>query len=181
MFVMSSSGKPDLHINEPQHCINDLPNEVLEYVFNLVSPYEDLKNCSLVCKKWYLSVQNVIVHTKKIFHRSLSDFRVICTRLPPPDLTFPIAKRYSHSACVHGAYNLVWSDELHQGIGIRAVESELNIFHRGDIFRLFFHFFLPLFIAGLLLLPDYIGGVEGAPNCDVIVYCYLLLIRAIWG
>nr|CAD7576632.1 unnamed protein product [Timema californicum] len=68
---------------------------------------------------------DVIVHTKKIFHRSLSDFRVICTRLPPPDLTFPIAKRYSHSACVHGAYNLVWSDELHQGIGIRAVEFEL--------------------------------------------------------
>nr|CAD7449817.1 unnamed protein product [Timema bartmani] len=86
MFAMSSPGKPDLHINEPQNCINDLPNEVLEYVFNLVSPYEDLKNCSLVCKKWYLGVQK---------------FRVICTRLPPPDLTFPIAKRYSHSTCVH--------------------------------------------------------------------------------
>nr|CAD7443845.1 unnamed protein product [Timema bartmani] len=39
-------------------------------------------------------------------------------------------------------------------------------------FRFFFRFFLPLFIAGLLLLPDYIGVVEGAPNCDVIVCCY---------
>nr|CAD7462711.1 unnamed protein product [Timema tahoe] len=38
--------------------------------------------------------------------------------------------------------------------------------------RLFFNFFLPLFIAGLLLLPDYISVVEGAPSCDVIICCY---------
>nr|CAD7448410.1 unnamed protein product [Timema bartmani]CAD7462608.1 unnamed protein product [Timema tahoe] len=49
------------------------------------------------------------------------------------------------------------------------------------LLQLFFHFFLPLFIAELLLLPDYIGVVEGAPNCDVIVCCYVLLIRAVWG
>nr|CAD7443332.1 unnamed protein product [Timema bartmani] len=47
--------------------------------------------------------------------------------------------------------------------------------------KLFFHFFLPLFITGLLLLPDYIGIVEAVPNCDVIVCCYILLIRAVWG
>nr|CAD7259484.1 unnamed protein product [Timema shepardi] len=55
-----------------------------------------------------------------------------------------------------------------------------NIFRRGDVFRLFFHFFLSLFIGGLLLLPDYIGAIEGAPNC-VIVCCYILLICAVWG
>nr|CAD7199120.1 unnamed protein product [Timema douglasi] len=54
-------------------------------------------------------------------------------------------------------------------------ETELyinNIFCGGDVFRLFSHFFLPLFITGFLLLPDYIGVVLGAPNCDVIIYCY---------
>nr|CAD7449033.1 unnamed protein product [Timema bartmani] len=56
-----------------------------------------------------------------------------------------------------------------------------NIFRRGDVFSLFFHFFLPLFIARLLLLPDYISVVEGAPNCDVIICCYVLLIRAVWA
>nr|CAD7400426.1 unnamed protein product [Timema poppensis] len=60
---------------------------------------------------------------------------------------------------------------------VRTDLNSLNIFHRGDVFRLFF----PLFIAGLLLLPDYIDGVEGAPNCDVIVCCYVVLIRAVWG
>nr|CAD7445458.1 unnamed protein product [Timema bartmani] len=54
-----------------------------------------------------------------------------------------------------------------------------NIFHCGDVFRFFFHLFLPLFIAELLLLHNYIGVVEGAPNCDVIICCYVLLIRAV--
>nr|CAD7459319.1 unnamed protein product [Timema tahoe] len=48
-------------------------------------------------------------------------------------------------------------------------------------YKFFFHFFLPLFIAGLLLLPDYIGIVEDAPNCDVIVCCYVLLIHVVLG
>nr|CAD7430503.1 unnamed protein product [Timema monikensis] len=56
-----------------------------------------------------------------------------------------------------------------------------NIFRRVDVFRLLFHFFLPLFITGLLLLSGYIGVVESAPNCDVSVCCYVLLIRAVWS
>nr|CAD7602678.1 unnamed protein product [Timema genevievae] len=60
-------------------------------------------------------------------------------------------------------------------------EEIKNIFRCGDVFRFFFHFFLPLFIAGLLLLPDYIGIVEDAPNCDVIVCCYVLLIHVVLG
>nr|CAD7426884.1 unnamed protein product [Timema monikensis] len=36
-------------------------------------------------------------------------------------------------------------------------------------------------MAGLMLLHDYIGVIEAAPNCDVIVCCFVLLIRAVWG
>ena len=32
--------------------INCLPSEILEYIIGLVSPYEDLESCKLVCKKW---------------------------------------------------------------------------------------------------------------------------------
>ncbi|CAG2061251.1 unnamed protein product [Timema podura] len=56
-----------------------------------------------------------------------------------------------------------------------------NQINKMDTSTLFLHFFLPLFIAGLLLLPDYIGVVKSAPNCDIIVCCYVLLIRAVWG
>ena len=36
-----------------------LPDEVLDYVLSLVSPYADLLACSLVSKRWNHSVQRV--------------------------------------------------------------------------------------------------------------------------
>nr|CAD7410443.1 unnamed protein product [Timema poppensis] len=47
--------------------------------------------------------------------------------------------------------------------------SSLDSVAPGDVFRLFFHSFLPLFIAGLLLLPDYIGVVEEHPQLVSVV------------
>lgn len=38
--------------------INDLPDEVLEYIFSFVSPYKDLKECMLVCKRWHENVKS---------------------------------------------------------------------------------------------------------------------------
>lgn len=32
--------------------INDLPNEILEFIFSLVPPYQDLDRCCVVCKRW---------------------------------------------------------------------------------------------------------------------------------
>nr|CAD7450248.1 unnamed protein product [Timema bartmani] len=61
------------------------------------------------------------------------------------------------------------------------IELEPQLFASALALKFFFHFFLPLFIAGLLLLPDYIGIVEDAPNCDVIVCCYVLLIHVVLG
>nr|CAD7570684.1 unnamed protein product [Timema californicum] len=53
------------------------------------------------------------------------------------------------------------------------VESKFqNIFRHGNVFRLFFHFFLPLFIAGLLLLPDYISVIEGTSS-SAAMYSYV--------
>lgn len=33
--------------------INSLPNEILEYILSLTSPYCDLKSTLQVCKRWY--------------------------------------------------------------------------------------------------------------------------------
>lgn len=32
--------------------INDLPDEILEFVFGDMPPYKDLESCALVCKRW---------------------------------------------------------------------------------------------------------------------------------
>lgn len=32
--------------------INDLPDEILEFVFSHMPPYKDLESCALVCKRW---------------------------------------------------------------------------------------------------------------------------------
>ena len=33
--------------------ITDLPQEILEYIFSLLSPYKDFKSVMLVCKDWH--------------------------------------------------------------------------------------------------------------------------------
>lgn len=32
--------------------IENLPDEILEYIFDLLPPYEDVKNCRVVNRKW---------------------------------------------------------------------------------------------------------------------------------
>lgn len=32
--------------------VNDLPDEVLEFIFGHLPPYRDLESCALVCKRW---------------------------------------------------------------------------------------------------------------------------------
>lgn len=38
--------------------INDLPDEVLEFIMSHLPPYKDLESCSLVCKRWNHIVQS---------------------------------------------------------------------------------------------------------------------------
>lgn len=44
---------------EDEAFIHSLPSEVLEYIIGLVSPYNDLQSCKLVCKKWLEVVQGM--------------------------------------------------------------------------------------------------------------------------
>lgn len=38
--------------------INELPDEIIEFVLSFVPPYKELHNCMLVCKRWRTSVQS---------------------------------------------------------------------------------------------------------------------------
>lgn len=42
--------------------IDRLPAEVLDYILTLVSPYNDLQACKLVCKRWLDIVQGFLKH-----------------------------------------------------------------------------------------------------------------------
>ncbi|PNF33809.1 hypothetical protein B7P43_G10013 [Cryptotermes secundus] len=79
--------------------IDDLPDEVLEYILSLVAPYKDLQECSLVCKRWQRNVKNVIRHAQKSLNRAISDFNIRWENITPAEMAPSITKRYSHSAC----------------------------------------------------------------------------------
>jgi len=80
--------------------INCLPSEILEYIIGLVSPYEDLESCKLVCKKWSEIVKDVIHKHKTRFLSSITNIAVQWENLPPSqDLFTSITRRYSHAAC----------------------------------------------------------------------------------
>ncbi|XP_049815800.1 F-box only protein 42 [Schistocerca nitens] len=97
-----SSSLTAVPVNRYERSIDDLPDEVLEYILSLVPPYKDLEECSVVCRRWHKAVKNVIRHTQKKFNRSVTEFLIECEELTPESYTPSITKRYSHSACFCG-------------------------------------------------------------------------------
>ncbi|XP_046677022.1 F-box only protein 42 [Homalodisca vitripennis] len=82
--------------------INDLPDEIIEYILSLLRPYDDLKKCMLVSKRWNKNALHVFLHTKNNFNRCLTNFNIKWEHYTPPDKGYGITKRYSHSACSYG-------------------------------------------------------------------------------
>lgn len=39
--------------------IDDLPDELLEYILSLIPPYKDLQECKFVCKRWYRATKSM--------------------------------------------------------------------------------------------------------------------------
>ncbi|KAK7788265.1 hypothetical protein R5R35_013970 [Gryllus longicercus] len=97
-----SSHPPTVSLSRYESVIDDLPDEVLEYILSLVPPYKDLHHCSLVCKRWQRSVKNVIRHTQKNLLRAIAEFNIMWKDVTPVEMTPTITKRYSHSACRYG-------------------------------------------------------------------------------
>lgn len=38
--------------------IEDLPDEILEYILSLVSPYKDSDSCRIVSKRWWRTINS---------------------------------------------------------------------------------------------------------------------------
>lgn len=41
--------------------IDDLPDEILEYIFHLLPPYQDIRHCRAVSRKW-----NAVARSKSV-------------------------------------------------------------------------------------------------------------------
>lgn len=82
-------------------CVDDLPEEILEYILCLISPYNDLRNCRQVCQRWYTCCQGVVEKRKSRFFSALRAGCVEWFSPVYPSHIIPISRRYSHSACVH--------------------------------------------------------------------------------
>ncbi|CAG9098270.1 unnamed protein product [Plutella xylostella] len=80
--------------------IDDVPDEVLEFILGFLPPYDDLQNCMFVCKRWYNCSQNVMRKTTITLIKAIGEFKVIWTNITPVDMAPAITKRFSHAACV---------------------------------------------------------------------------------
>lgn len=95
--------------------IEELPEEVLQYILSLVSPYQDLQSCKLVSKKWRQCVLKVIRCKKWDLYKAIRDFdvrwerRIHCGPNAIHEKGSPrfvsvcsvVTPRYSHAATVH--------------------------------------------------------------------------------
>ena len=57
--------------------IDDLPDEVLDYVLSLVSTYGDLRNCHRVSRRWRNAVHRVARNHGLAIEKAMPDMRLL--------------------------------------------------------------------------------------------------------
>ncbi|XP_015589723.1 F-box only protein 42 [Cephus cinctus] len=81
--------------------IDDLPDEILEYILSLIPPYKDLQKCLLVSKRWFRATKNVIEHNEAHFQKAVAFGSLFWNTWPCVSWIHTIGKRHSHSACIY--------------------------------------------------------------------------------
>ena len=62
--------------------MNELPNEILEFILAYLPPYDDFLNCRLVCKRWNQAIQsNLHIYTDNNFSGSIGIQITICPQI----------------------------------------------------------------------------------------------------
>ncbi|KAL4712844.1 hypothetical protein ACJJTC_011914 [Scirpophaga incertulas] len=84
-----------------QSSVDDLPDEVLEFILGFLPPYKDLQNCMTVCKRWYSCGQSVLRKTTLKLVKAVGEFNILWKNVIPNEVAPTITKRFSHAACVH--------------------------------------------------------------------------------
>ncbi|XP_068621269.1 F-box only protein 42 [Battus philenor] len=80
--------------------VEDLPDEVLEFILGFLHPYKDLQNCMTVCKRWCLCAKNVFRKTSIKLIKAIAEFNISWKNVTSTDIVPTITKRFSHAACI---------------------------------------------------------------------------------
>ncbi|XP_072936955.1 F-box only protein 42 [Epargyreus clarus] len=80
--------------------VEDLPDEVLEFILGFLPPYEDLQNCMAVCRRWGNCAQNVLRKTSIKLIKAVAEFNILWKNIASTDIVPTITKRFSHAACI---------------------------------------------------------------------------------
>ena len=96
--VKKQSLKPSDDNEETGDSIEKLPDEILEYILGMVSPYSDLDHCSLVSIRWSNIVSRVISLRYQHFLAHSGHGSLLWSHQPVLEDVSSISKRYSHCA-----------------------------------------------------------------------------------
>lgn len=83
--------------------IEDLPDEVIEYILKLVSPYADFSACARVSSRWRDCCHRVSRSRILSFSSQLNQAYLLWSHQSTEDIPGNISKRYSHSAVFYPA------------------------------------------------------------------------------
>ncbi|KAM3824397.1 F-box only protein 42 isoform 1-T2 [Vipera latastei] len=87
----------------PHRSMQELPEEVLEYILSFLSPYQEHKMAALVCKQWYRLIKGVAHQCYHGFIKSVQEGNIQWESRTYPYPGTPITQRFSHSACYYDA------------------------------------------------------------------------------
>ncbi|XP_063001280.1 F-box only protein 42 isoform X2 [Elgaria multicarinata webbii] len=100
---------------EHQRSMQELPEEVLEYILSFLSPYQEHKTAALVCKQWYRLIKGVAHQCYHGFIKAVQEGNVQWESRTYPYPGTPITQRFSHSSYPSpkaGATLVVYKDLL---------------------------------------------------------------------
>ncbi|XP_034975371.1 F-box only protein 42 [Zootoca vivipara] len=83
--------------------MQELPEEVLEYILSFLSPYQEHKMAALVCKQWYRLIKGVAHQCYHGFIKAVQEGNIQWESRTYPYPGTPITQRFSHSACYYDA------------------------------------------------------------------------------
>ncbi|XP_042334297.1 F-box only protein 42 [Sceloporus undulatus] len=81
--------------------MEELPEEVVEYILSFLSPYQEHKTAALVCKQWYRLIKGVAHQCYHGFIKAVQEGNIQWESRTYPYPGTPITQRFSHSACYY--------------------------------------------------------------------------------
>lgn len=136
--VVEGCAKDDVDVAE-EVSIDCIPDEILEYILSLTSPYCDFKSALQVSKRWCSVTKRVIRHYKHQFQKAIAgigDVELLWQR-HQAESGPTVTERYSHSACCYNksvyvfggctststTFNDLWRFDLEWGRWVRPLAT----------------------------------------------------------